>query len=98
MAQGLECFAGIDNVIIIIMANQEQPLSAYNVFHELQQNICDIMNKSQFLKDAKIEFIAENRLDIDYQIKESLKKQGLAAVVMTPNATYLGHTGTSEAY
>ena len=76
----------------------EQPLSAYNVFHELQQNICDIMNKSQVLKDAKIEFIAENRLDIDYQIKESLKKQGLAAVVMTPNAKYLGHNGTSEAY
>ena len=76
----------------------EQPLSAYNVFHELQQNICDIMNKSQVLKDANIEFIAENRLDIDYQIKESLKKQGMAAVVMTPNATYLGHNGTSEAY
>ena len=76
----------------------EQPLSAYNVFHELQQNICDIMNKSQVLKDAKIEFIAENRLDIDYQIKESLKKQGLAAVVMTPNATYLGHNGSNEAY
>ena len=76
----------------------EQPLSAYNVFHELQQNICDIMNKSQVLKDSNIEFIAENRLDIDYQIKESLKKQGMAAVVMTPNATYLGHNGTSEAY
>ena len=80
------------------MAKQEQPLSAYNVFHELQQNICDVMNQSPVVKEAKIEFIAENRLDIDYQIKESLKKQGLAAVVMTPNATYLGHNGTSEAY
>ena len=80
------------------MTNQEQPLSAYNVFHELQQNICDVMNQSPVVKEAKIEFIAENRLDIDYQIKESLKKQGLAAVVMTPNATYLGHNGTSEAY
>ena len=56
------------------MANQEQPLSAYNVFHELQQNICDVMNKSPVVKEAKIEFIAENRLDVDYQIKESLQQ------------------------
>lgn len=90
--------ADIDDVIIIIMANQEQPLSAYNVFHEIQQNICDVMNASPVLSSSGIEFIAENRLDIDYQIKESLKKQGMAAVVMTPNATYLGHNGTSEAY
>ena len=49
LAQEQECFADIDDVIIIIMANQEQPLSAYNVFHELQQEICDVLNKSQIL-------------------------------------------------
>ena len=56
------------------------------------------MNKSPVLLSAGIEFIAEDRLDIDYQIKESLKKQGLAAVVMTPSLQYLGHNGNAEAY
>lgn len=75
-----------------------QPLSSFNVFHELQQEICDVMNASPAVISAGIEFIAENRLDIDYQIKESLQKQGMAAVVMTPTAQYLGHTGENEVY
>ena len=56
------------------------------------------MNKSPVVLSAGIEFIAEDSQSIDYQIKESLKKQGLAAVVMTPSLDYLGHNGTSEAY
>ena len=56
------------------------------------------MNKSPVIKEAKIEFIAEDSQSIDYQIKESLKKQGIAAVVMTPSLDYIGHNGTSEAY
>ena len=80
------------------MANQEQPLSAYNVFHELQQEICDVLNKSQILTANNVQFFPENRCDIDYQIKNSLKKQGLACVCLTPNARYLGHTGTNSAY
>ena len=80
------------------MANQEQPLSAYNVFHELQQEICDVLNKSQILTENNVQFIPENRCDIDYQIKNSLKKQGLACVCLTPNARYLGHNGTNSAY
>ena len=56
------------------------------------------MNQSPVLLSAGIEFIAEDRLDIDYQIKESLKKQGMAAVVIVPELKYLGHNGTSEAY
>ena len=80
------------------MANQEQPLSAYNVFYELQQEICDVLNKSQILTANNVQFFPENRCDIDYQIKNSLKKQGLACVCLTPNARYLGHTGTNSAY
>ena len=80
------------------MANQEQPLSAYNVFHELQQEICDVLNKSQILTANNVQFFPENRCDIDYQIKNSLKKQGIACVCLTPNARYLGHTGTNSAY
>ena len=56
------------------------------------------MNQSPVLLSAGIEFIAEDSQSIDYQIKESLKKQGIAAVVMTPSLDYLGHNGTSEAY
>ena len=56
------------------------------------------MNKSPVILSAGIEFIAEDSQSIDYQIKESLKKQGMAAVVMTPELHYLGHNGTSEAY
>ena len=56
------------------------------------------MNKSPVILSAGIEFIAEDSQSIDYQIKESLKKQGMAAVVMTPSLDYHGHNGTSEAY
>ena len=75
-----------------------RPLSSYNVCYQIQQDICDIMNKSPVILSAGIEFIAEDSQSIDYQIKESLKKQGIAAVVMTPSLDYLGHNGTSEAY
>ena len=75
-----------------------RPLSSYNVCYQIQQDICDIMNKSPVILSAGIEFIAEDSQSIDYQIKESLKKQGMAAVVMTPSLDYLGHNGTSEAY
>lgn len=38
-------------------------------------------------------FLAENSLDIEYQLKDALNRQGLACVVMTPKATYQGHNG-----
>ena len=75
-----------------------RPLSSYNVCYQIQQDICDVMNQSPVLLSAGIEFIAEDRLDIDYQIKENLKKQGMACLVMSPSLQYIGHTGTSEAY
>lgn len=56
------------------------------------------MNQSPVILSAGIEFIAEDSQSVDYQIKESLKKQGMAAVVMTPNLNYLGHNGNAEAY
>lgn len=75
-----------------------RPLSSYNICYQIQQDICDVMNQSPVLLSAGIEFIAEDRLDIDYQIKENLKKQGMACLVMSPSLNYIGHTGTSEAY
>ena len=75
-----------------------RPLSSYNVCYQIQQDICDIMNKSPVILSAGIEFIAEDSQSIDYQIKKSLQKQGMACLVMTPSLNYIGHTGTSEAY
>ena len=56
------------------------------------------MNKSPVILSAGIEFIAEDSQSIDYQIKESLKKQGIACLVISPSLNYIGHNGTSEAY
>lgn len=35
-------------------------------------------------------FLAENRKDIDYEIKNALGRQGIVGVVLTPKATYAG--------
>lgn len=37
-------------------------------------------------------------MDIDYNIRNSLSKQGLACVVMTPLMTYQGHDGLTQAF
>ena len=75
-----------------------RPLSAYNVCYQIQQDICDIMNQSPVILSAGLEFIAEDSQSVDYQIKKSLQKQGMACLVMTPSLNYIGHNGTSEAY
>lgn len=75
-----------------------RPLSAYNVCYQIQQDICDIMNQSPVILSAGLEFIPEDSQTVDFKIKESLKKQGMACVVMTPNLEYLGHNGTTQAY
>lgn len=35
-------------------------------------------------------FLAENRKDIEYEIKNKLGRQGIVGLVMTPKATYAG--------
>lgn len=35
-------------------------------------------------------FIAENRKDVDYEIKSHLGKQGIVGLVMTPKAVFAG--------
>lgn len=57
-------------------------------------NVCDTLNSDPLLSSA-CEFFPENTKDIEFQIKDSLLKQGLAAVVMTPNLTYRGRDGSS---
>lgn len=43
-------------------------------------------------------FFAEQSLDVDYNVKKSLASQGLAAVVMTPTLTLLGHDGATTSW
>lgn len=78
--------------------NQNQPLSAYNCFAVLQHEICDVLNASEVLQSCDVQFIAENKLDVETQIKTALQKQGICGMVMTPTATYLGINQGNAAY
>lgn len=78
--------------------DQQRPLSSYNTFFELQQELADILNTSPVLSSNGIKYFPEQATDIEYEIQKSIKSQGLAAIVMCPNARYLGHTGNTQAY
>ena len=43
-------------------------------------------------------FFAEQSLDVDYEVRKSLASQGLAAIVMTPTLTLLGHDGITTSW
>lgn len=43
-------------------------------------------------------FFAEQSLDVDYEVRKSLASQGLAAIVMTPTLTLLGHDGATTSW
>ena len=45
-----------------------------------------------------MQFYAENRRDVEFCIQDSLKRQGLACVVLTPALQYIGHTGSDCAW
>ena len=69
-------------------------LSAFtNLFQNLQDYVVGILNNDEILQQMGCTFLAENSLDIEYQLKDALNRQGLACVVMTPKATYQGHNG-----
>lgn len=78
--------------------DQYRPLSSYNTFYELQQEICEVLNQSPVLSAANLKFFPEQATDIEYEIQKSIKSQGLAAIVMCPNGRYLGHNGNVQAY
>ena len=59
-----------------------------NLFQNLQDYVVSILNSDEILQQMGCTFLAENSLDIEYQLKDALNKQGLACVVMTPKATY----------
>ena len=65
---------------------------------ELQAEVASILNNSAYIKDRGISVLSEDLLDIDYQIKNALGKQGLVVIVNTLQATYIGHDGLVNAW
>lgn len=65
---------------------------------ELQAEVTSILNNSAYIKDRSISVLSEDLLDIDYQIKSALSKQGLVIIVNTLQATYIGHDGLVNAW
>lgn len=74
-------------------------LSAFrNLFGDLQQYVVDILNRDEILQKMGAVFCAENSMDLDYEVRNALDRQGLACVVMTPRAVYQGHNGIEQAF
>ena len=65
---------------------------------ELQAEVAEILNGAAYIRDRGISVLSEDILDIDYQIKNALGKQGLVIVVNTLQATYIGHDGLVNAW
>ena len=65
---------------------------------QIQEYVCEILNNNPDFKDWGIVFYPENALDIDFQIKNSMSKQGLACVVMTPTLNYQGHDALTQTF
>ena len=69
-----------------------------NLFSNLQDYVSQILNADEILQQMGASFIAENSLDIEYELKNALNKQGLACAVMTPRAQYQGHNGIEQIF
>lgn len=63
-----------------------------NLISQIQNAVCDILNKDYELQG--LDFIAENRFDIETEISTRLKKQGVCCLVMTPTLTFQGISDT----
>ena len=61
-----------------------------NIVKELQEQTAKLLNDSAYLKALGVRFLAEDSLDIDFQLREAVLRQGLAAAVMTPRLSYVG--------
>ena len=67
------------------------------IARDLQEQVCQILNSDSQVS-AMACFFAEQSLDIDYNVRKSLASQGLAAIVMTPTLTLLGHDGATTSW
>lgn len=67
------------------------------IARDLQLQVCQILNSDSQLSSMTT-FFAEQSLDVDYEVRKSLANQGLAAIVMTPTLTLLGHDGVTTSW
>lgn len=59
-----------------------------NILYEVQQYVVDKLNANPALSACP--FLAENKKNIDFEIKNALGKQGIVGLVLTPKATFAG--------
>lgn len=59
-----------------------------NIFGETEEYIQNLLSNTPELSSCT--FLAENRKDIDFEIKKALGHQGIVGVVFTPKATFAG--------
>jgi len=57
---------------------------------QFQEEVRDILNQDTWFGDHGIDWLAEDTLDIEYEIKKHLGQTGMVAVVTTPELTYQG--------
>lgn len=58
-----------------------------NIFDEVQHIVAAQLNEQL---SGCCTFLAENRKDIDFEIKSALGKQGIVGLCLTPKAAYAG--------
>jgi len=59
-----------------------------SILEEVQEYVVDQLMLNDEL--SGVTFLAENRKDIDYEVKNHLGRQGIVGIVMTPKVTYAG--------
>ena len=62
---------------------------------QFQEEVRDILNKDTWFEDHGIDWLAEDTLDIEYEIKKHLGQTGMVAVVTTPELTYQGEAAST---
>ena len=67
-----------------------------NIFSDLQAKVANILREDKWFVDHGVEILQENLLDIDFQIKNAMARQGCVVVVTTMKGTYIGHDSMVE--
>lgn len=62
----------------------------HNPARDLQRYVCEYLNGE--LSGTGVTILVEDSKNIEFEIQNAIKKQGLAAVCMTPTMTYIGKT------
>lgn len=65
---------------------------------QVQDFVAERLNQDPQLSSKCVTFLPEHKLEIDYEIKAALGKQGIVGMVNVPKAQYGGHDGTSTAW